>query len=640
MYLSSDYNVAQNVYEPLLDYNGTSTSATIPWLAQSWTINSAGTQVQVTLRSGIKFADGEPLNSTSAFFSLNRGLVFDGSTPFAHCSQASWLIQQEVNQTLSCFYSGPQTYGASYADAWLAQNFVQITGPLTFNLNLKIPNPAFDFIMTQPIAYMLPPQYIMQHDLALWTQSSNGYTLPNPTLSGNLNNQIKQYLEDLSSTCNSGVTKTGCAATYLNHSEQGSQAGTGPYTIQSVDLTNNIVTLQANSNYWGGPGSQKLEPKIATVVFKFVPDVTTREIDLKNAGRSGQAVAIDLPATNLFDVADRAQWLNNGKLVSDVSGVTLYGPYPQLAISFFPFDMNISNPFNPSVEQSWQPFADQRIRLAFADAVNMTAEFDSVDNKVGQVAPNVVPPGLPPNGAYNGTNGPAYSFNPDKAAQLLLDAMMHPVTTFHFVNGTLAPAGYFNNSFGCASLDTSTGKCDNPVQRSIVLTVADGYPVDEAIENDMSSVINNISLSYNMGLTVSVAREPFGTMVTQAFSPPSPLYFYDLGWFQDYPWVLDFTLNMLNYPGSYPGGMGWNLTAMNTLYHKSIQASEANDLTSLVKYSNEMNALANKAVMYLWEFDSVNYVTVTSNVQGLVWNTNLATAAFNGIGPETFASLY
>jgi hypothetical protein len=173
-----------------------------------------------------------------------------------------------------------------------------------------------------------------------------------------------------------------------------------------------------------------------------------------------------------------------------------------------------------------------------------------------------------------------------------------------------------------------------------VLTVADGYPVDEAIENDMASVINNISLTYNMGLTVSVAREPFGTMVTQGLTGPTPLYLYDLGWFQDYPWVTDFTLNMFNYPGSYPGGTGWNLGAMNTLYHKSIQASEANDLTDLVKYSNEMNALANKEVMYLWEYDSVNYVTMTSNVQGLVWNANLATAAFNGIGPETFATLY
>jgi peptide/nickel transport system substrate-binding protein len=644
-YLSSDYNVLQNVYEPLVFFNGTSPTSIVPWLAQSWTPNTAGTQVQVTLRSGIKFADGEPLNSTAVYFSLNRALVFDASTPTGHCSQGGWLIQQEVNQTLSCFYSGAQNYGKGYADAWLAQNFVQVTGPLTFNLNLKIPNPAFEAIMAQPAGYIMPPMFVMQHDMALWTQASTGYTLPNPTLSGSLNNQIQQYLEDLSSTCNSGVTPSGCALTYLDHSVQGSMAGTGPYTITSVDLTNNIVTLQANPNYWGAPyqfsGGQKITPQIQTIIFKFVPDVTTREIDLKNAASSGQAMAIDLPSTNLYDVADRASWINSGVLKSDIPGVTMYGPYPQLALSFFPFDMNVSSPFNPSVEVPFQPFADFRIRLAFADAVNMTAEWNSVDNKIGEVAPNVVPPGLPPAGVYNASNGPIYSYNPDKAAQLLISAMQDPITHFTFVNGTAAPPGYFNNSFGCTTFQSTTPPtCAHPIQQTITLTVADGYPVDESILNDMASVLNNISLTYNMGLTVSVAREPFGTMVTQAFSPPSPLYMYDLGWFQDYPWILDFTLNMFNYPGSYPAGMGTNITAMNTLYHESISASEANNLPALIKYSNLMNQIANARVTFLWEFDSVNYVTMTSNVQGLYWNTNAATAAFNGIGPEFFATLY
>jgi len=635
----------QNVYEALVFFNGTSPTSIVPWLAQTWTPNSAGTQIQVTLRSGITFPDGEPLNSTAVYFSLNRALVFDASTPTGHCSQGSWLVQQEVNQSLSCFFSGPQNYGKGYADAWLAQNFVQVTGPLTFTLNLKIPNPAFEAIMAQPPGYIMPPEFVMQHDLALWTQSSTGYNLPTPTLSGSLNNQIKQYLEDLSSTCNSGVTPSGCALTYLDHSVQGSMAGTGPYTISSVDLTNNIVTLQANPNYWGGPyqftgAGQKITPQIKTVIFKFVPDVTTREIDLKNAASSGQAVAIDLPSTNLYDVADRASWLSTGTLKSDIPGVSMYGPYPQLAISFFPFNMNVSSPFNPSVEVPFQPFADLRIRLAFADAVNMTAEWNSVDNRIGEVAPNVVPPGLPPAGVFNASNGPIYSYNPDKAAQLLISAMQNPITHFTFTNGTAAPPGYFNNAFGCTSFPTGTTACANPIKQTITLTVADGYPVDESILNDMTSVLNNISLTYNMGLTVGVAREPFGTMVTQAFSPPSPLYMYDLGWFQDYPWVLDFTLNMFNYPGSYPGGMGTNLTAMNTLYHESITASQANNLPALIKYSNEMNQLANQRVMYLWEFDSVNYVTMTSNVQGLYWNSNAATAAFNGIGPEFFASLY
>ena len=53
-----------------------------------------------------------------------------------------------------------------------------------------------------------------------------------------------------------------------------------------------------------------------------------------------------------------------------------------------------------------------------------------------------------------------------------------------------------------------------------------------------------------------------------------------------------------------------------------------------------MNALSNKEVMYLWTFNVVNFVTMTSNVQGLYWNTSLDSAVGNGVGPEYFATLY
>lgn len=636
-YFSADYNVVQNVYEPLVYYNYTCSTCVVPWLAQSVQGNAGGTAYTFTLRSGIKFADGEPLNSTSVFFGLNRALVYDGSTGTGHGTQASWEDQQMVNATLCTFCSGSaQKYGAAYADAWLAKNFVQITGPLTFTVNVKIPNAAFLFIMTQPLNDPLPPTYVMQKDLALWSQSSNGYTLPNPTLSGSLTNQIKQYLEDLSATCNSGVTPSGCARSYLDDSPDGSLASTGPYILTKNDATNNIQTIQANPNYWGGPN--KVFPKITTITFKFVPSQTTREIDLKSAASSGQAMAIDLETTNLYDVANRGQWLNNNKLESDVSGVTLYGPYPGLSLSFDPFNTNVTSATTGQFYK-FQPFADLRFRTAFADAVNMTTEWNSVGNRIGQVAPNVIPPGLPPEGSYNASIKPAYSFNPDLAAQLLLQAMQNPITSFNFVNGTKAPAGVFDNHFGCATL--SSGKCSNPITQSITLIFPTGDTFDEAVFNDMAGVIDNISTTYNMGLTVSVEPLPIGTeLVEGTFSSPSHLYMYALGWFDDYPWVLDFTLNMLTFPGSYEGSMGMNYPSANALYQSSVTASQQNNIPLLIHYSNQLLEFANSHVLYLWTVTGANYVTMTSNVQGFYWNTNASPAANGGVGPEFFASLY
>ncbi|HUI00699.1 MAG TPA: hypothetical protein VLX56_03615 [Nitrososphaerales archaeon] len=112
-----------------------------------------------------------------------------------------------------------------------------------------------------------------------------------------------------------------------------------------------------------------------------------------------------------------------------------------------------------------------------------------------------------------------------------------------------------------------------------------------------------------------------------------------LGWIDDYPWVLDFTGNMLAYPGTYPGPDGMNYPAITTLENAAINASATNNLKALVSDSNQMNALANKNVMYLWTYDNVNFVTMTSNVQGLYWNPGLGSAAANGVGPEYMASL-
>ena len=81
---------------------------------------------------------------------------------------------------------------------------------------------------------------------------------------------------------------------------------------------------------------------------------------------------------------------------------------------------------------TFQPFADQRLRLAFADAVNITDIMDTVNNKLGQTAINVVAPGLPPAGSFFPNDKPLYSFNLDNAQNLLLAAMENPLTSFTF----------------------------------------------------------------------------------------------------------------------------------------------------------------------------------------------------------------
>ncbi len=130
---------------------------------------------------------------------------------------------------------------------------------MTFTMHIQHPNAALNQILSDNLlSAIIAPDYTMQKDIALWTKT--GYTLPNPTPSGNATTMINQYLFDEIATCNTGATPNGCGRTYLDDSLGGSLAGTGPYQITSVNQQSNEIILTATPNYWGGANPQKITP--------------------------------------------------------------------------------------------------------------------------------------------------------------------------------------------------------------------------------------------------------------------------------------------------------------------------------------------------------------------------------------------
>jgi ABC-type oligopeptide transport system substrate-binding subunit len=510
-----------------------------------------------------------------------------------------------------------------------------MTGPSSIQLNIMHPNGALPYLLGNLWANIVAPDYVMQHDLALWTQASLGYSLPYATLSGNLTQQMTEYFDDYSATCNAGATPKGCAATYLDSSTGGSLAGTGPYTIQSVDTSSNIITLKSNPNYWGGPYG-KIKPQISTVIYKYVPDQTTREIDLKNAAASpGQAMIIDVATSNIYDVVNRSAWLDQNVLQSIIPGVTVYGPYSQYATYFIPLDTNVTNPFTGEY-YTYQPFADLRMRQAFADSANISLIDATINNNLGQVANEVEPPGIPPTGSYNSSLAAGYSYNPDEVQSLLLSAMESPITHFTFENGTAAPSGFFNNSFGCTTLN-SNNQCSSPTAQTISLIYATGDTVDQDLLGQIASTINNVSSTYNMGLTVNVTPLPCGQMTSEAFS--GEVYAWAescFGWFDDYPWSLDFLGPTASPGGIYTGPGGWNIAQMGTYWNEAQAANAAGNDAGVAQATNEMTALQNKLVMDIWTYYPDMYTVMTSNVHGYYFNPAIYTTG----EPQYFAALY
>jgi ABC-type transport system substrate-binding protein len=592
-YYQFDYEILNNVHEKLLWYNGASSTEIIPWLAESYQ-KLTPTQYQFKLRQGITFQDGTPFNAKAVWFSLNRLLIMDGTSGTGdHGTQAAWIVQQMLDTSLSTYFGGTQTYDAAWVQKVLAQNFVEIVDPYTINMNIKNPTTQFEYLLGNEWADIVSPSFVVSHDFPSSCKTS--VCAPDDI----------DYTAYFNHIAGHGEVEMN----YLNLPTKGSKAGTGPYYVESVDATTYEIVLKANANYWGGPKNWNGPPislAMKTVDYLYVPDLATRILDIK----AGKASAIQVSASDIYSVADRDQWLTNGKLISVMPGVTLYGPFPQFVTDWYNFITNVTD--TSGKLRTFQPFADLRFRLAVSCSVNLTDANINIHNRLGAVADNLIPPGTAPEGSYNANIKPIYSFDLKKAEALLVDARDHPLTQFVDVNGNPYKPGTIDNSLGP----------DKP--HTIEMYVGAGDVLDQRILSTMASNLNQISSRNKLGLTFTIVPVPGGAYYTMASK--HQIYMYWGGWVADYNHLIDWLGPMLQPAGAYPAWNNMNYTTLNDLNKQAVEADARGDVQGLLKANNDMQTFANQQVIYMYTFYELNYATRTSFLRGYYWNA--ATAVY------------
>ena len=77
-YDTASNEIIQNIYEPLVFYDGVHTDKFVPILAESWTVSDDGTKYTFKIRSGVKFHEGQDLSPEDVAYSFQRGLLFGG----------------------------------------------------------------------------------------------------------------------------------------------------------------------------------------------------------------------------------------------------------------------------------------------------------------------------------------------------------------------------------------------------------------------------------------------------------------------------------------------------------------------------------------------------------------------------------
>ena len=94
---------------------------------------------------------------------------------------------------------------------------------------------------------------------------------------------------------------------------EGKPVGTGPYMVDQFER-NAFVRLKANPDYWGG------KPAFGTVVYKFVPDATSRVAEIESGSSD---VTVDVPFEEFDRLKDKDGLAGVATPISDIGMIFL-----------------------------------------------------------------------------------------------------------------------------------------------------------------------------------------------------------------------------------------------------------------------------------------------------------------------------
>jgi peptide/nickel transport system substrate-binding protein len=224
----------RQMYETLITYKPGTADLT-PGLATAWTQSDGGKTWTFTIRDGVKFHDGTPLDAAAVCFNFDRWYNMPGAA-----AQSQMIYYGDIFEGFA--------HNEGDAGGEPLYQSCQAPDPHTAVLKLTRPKGAL------PAAFGL-----------------TSLSLSSPTA-------LKKYNADQ-------VTQSGDSFSYSEYATA-HPTGTGPFKFASYDKANNTITLVRNDDYWGE------KAKLARLIFKIIPDENARKQEL----RAGTIDGYDYPS--------------------------------------------------------------------------------------------------------------------------------------------------------------------------------------------------------------------------------------------------------------------------------------------------------------------------------------------------------
>ncbi len=297
-----------------------------PELADSWEPSADGLSWTFKLKDGVKFSDGTDFNAEAVCYNMDR--MFN---------------QKGAGQTAAEYWG---YFFGSFSD--------KPEGSLYKSCEVKDPSTAVITITRSTSSF---PTIL----------SLDSFSMQSPTAlkAGDANN----------------VQAQGDGFTYPAYAQ--APVGIGPYKLDKYDEANKTVTLVANDTYYGD------QPKTAKLVFKIIPDESTRRQELEAGSIDG------------YDLPNPVDW----------KGLKESGNKVEVRPAFNILYMGLNPEKNPKLK-------DLKVRQALSYALNrdqmVKSQLPEGANAASQFMPETV-------SGYNSDLTP-YAYDPEKAKSLLKEA--------------------------------------------------------------------------------------------------------------------------------------------------------------------------------------------------------------------------
>ena len=473
-----------NVFQGLVQFNGTSSTEVVPSLAVSWNVSSNLQNYTFQMRPNTWFSNKDPINSYVAWFSFVRVLWMNAPTTVGYSNYVSLTFNSSSVGTDGNIWP----WGLKAALA--ANGAVNTENGLTSSLNHMMSNfnPAN---ATQ--------QAIMSYPSQAYVASSNS------TFKINLIQPYGLFLLDLPPQWGAIQDPTFIDANggVINNTKNvyistNGMPGSGPYMYQAnPPAGQTLLVLNENTNYWAkgvsGLNSVLQPAQIATIVMEFGNQPNTEIADFG----SNKAQLINPPISQFGQTYSSY----NYKSHFTFNQVFANAGYPLCDLAF-------------GLNTQSYPTNITMLRQAIVHAVNYSSIEQQLFTYNGQSFGQLFLPPVPPGWGTldNPQNTSLYSYNITMAAQLVNQAGLKYGFYTVMANGTI--------------LGDSTGTQLAPINFDYIV------PLTPALQTQIAIMQDGLG---QIGVRVVPTGITTGIYDALETSPQNTANIVGVGWCADWP---------------------------------------------------------------------------------------------------------